>query len=419
MKYDAELEAQKAHCDGRIRFFDCPEVAYEGQTDEADYGRQYGFWRICAPEQLEWFSAAAYYFADILCRRYDIPVGIIGCNWGGTPACAWMSGEAIVSCGGKAWLDDYEAAVSALDVEAYRNQFKAHPANYKTDLLSDTLTDILLKGYHTETILEKAAAAGVPGEDLAPVMGPYSERRPAGLYHTMLRPVAPYAVRGVLWYQGEADEEKAYLYRRIFPALIRCWRELWAEELPFLFVQLAPFAEWLGCRGVRYPEVRAAQQWTADHVAHTAMAVITDAGCSWDIHPKNKRPVGERLALLAEHYVYGEDVLCEAPRLREISVRDAGLTLYFEHAGEGLRLQGSRLDSLEIYQAGYPVDHAECRAEKNTVTVSGDAIRAGVPTEVRIAWTDFHEVNLTNSAGIPARPAIVSLNIPGKEQRAE
>jgi sialate O-acetylesterase len=227
----------------------------------------------------------------------------------------------------------------------------------------------------------------------------------------MLKQIAPYAVKGVIWYQGEADDEKAELYHRMFPSLIRCWRELWDDDFPFLFVQLAPFRHWMSCTGARYPELRAAQQWTADNVMNTAMAVITDAGCDWDIHPKNKRPVGERLALLAEHYVYGDDILCEAPRMCGISVNDSQITLEFDFAGDGLRLRGDRLNSLEIYQGGYPIAYTSCKAEGNTVTVYGDEIQAGMPTEARIACTDFYEVNVFNSAGIPARPAIVTTSV--------
>lgn len=408
MRHDVGLEIEKLNCDSRIRFYDYPEVAYEGQINEAEYGGHYGFWRACSPTQLEWFSAAAYYFASNLCGRYNIPVGIVGCNWGGTPACAWMSENAIASCGGSAWLDDYDTAIAALDIGKYSEDFKSNPANYKVNEFADPMTDILLTGYPTGTILEKAAAIGITADALNPAVGPYSERRPTGLYRSMLKQVAPYTIKGVIWYQGEADDEKAELYHKMFPALIRCWRDLWNDAIPFLFVQLAPFRRWMNCTGARYPEIRAAQQWTADHVQNTAMAVITDAGCAWDIHPKNKRPVGERLALLARRYIYGDDILCEAPRMRGISVKDSQITLYFDYAGEGLRLQGDQLNSLEIYQGGYPIGYTSCQAGGNAVTVLSDEIHAGMPTEARIAWTDFYEVNLQNSAGIPARPAIVS-----------
>lgn len=407
MKFDEHLDSEKDSYDDCIRFFDYPEIAYLEQIEEADYSKQYGLWRTCSPKQIERFSAVGYYFSKSLRQRYDIPIGIIGCNWGGTPACAWMSEEAIYTCGGKVWLEDYKSAICNLDIDKYESEFKSNLWNYKTDLAADPMFEILETGYSSETILEKVDAAGF-NDALTPIMGPYSERRPTGLYHSMLCKVAPYGIRGVIWYQGEADDEKAELYHRIFPALIRCWRNLWHENFPFLFVQLAPFGQWLACKGTRYPEVRAAQQWVADYVQNTAMAVISDSGCEWDIHPKNKQPVGERLAFLAEHYVYGEDILCEAPRIKEITVENGKLTLFFEYSGDGLRLEGNTLDSLEIFQAGYPVSYDFCDAKGNTVLVFGREISSDLPTEVRLGWTAYHRINLKNSAGIPARPAIVS-----------
>lgn len=410
MRYDAALREELARCDGDIRFFDYPEVAYEGQLEEADYSQWYGHWMRCVPESLERFSAVGYHFARSLRKRYaGVPVGIVGCNWGGTPACAWMPEEAIRACGGEKWLEGYAEATAALDTEKYMADFRADARNYRTDQLADPLADILQIGYPTDVILQKVAELGLT-DALQPVMGPFCERRPAGLYRSMVCQVAPYGARGVLWYQGEADDERAELYHRIFPALIRSWRDLWGEELPFLFVQLAPFERWMACRGDRYPEVRSAQQWVADNVPNTAMAVITDCGSRWDIHPKEKRPVGERLALLAARYVYGADVLCEAPRMKSAAVSDSRIDIRFDHAGDGLHLDGARLDGLELYQDGYPVGYDACAAEGDTLTVLGESIRADAPTQVRLAWTGYCKVGLKNSAGIPARPAILSAN---------
>ena len=406
MRFDRGLEVEKKRKNENLRFFDYPKVSYPGQIDEADYGRQYGFWREALPDQLERFSAVGYYFAARIQERYDIPVGIIGCNWGGTPACSWMPEEAVAESG-PAWLEDYRSALASLDREIYCRDFMSNPVNFHTDWFTEPMYDILQVGYPSEIILEKAVELGLGDSVQPPVIGPLHEWRPCGLYDSMLSRVAPYTVRGVLWYQGEADDAKAELYDRVFPALIRSWRTLWGEELPFLFVQLAPFRRWLACTGVRYPEIRAAQQWTADNVNGTAMAVITDVGMKWDIHPKNKRPVGERLALLAEHYVYGGDVLCEAPRMRGLTVQDSRLEIYFDYAGTGLTLADPVLNGLEVFQGGYPVSVSRCEAEGATVTVFGNGIRPDLPTEVRLAWMDYYEVNLRNSAGIPARPGII------------
>ena len=265
MRFAQDLEKEKQQSNRDIRFFDYPRVSYPGQIDEADYGARYGFWRKALPDQLQWFSAVGYHFSRALHERYGIPVGIIGCNWGGTPACAWMPEESVAECG-SAWLDDYHSTLASLDRKAYSRDFRQNAANHHVDWFAEPMYDILQIGYSSSEITEKAAALGLEESLLPPVIGPLHEWRPCGLYESMLTQAAPYTVRGILWYQGEADDAKAELYNRVFPELIRCWRELWQEELPFLFVQLAPFRRWLGCSGTRWPEIRAAQQWTADNV---------------------------------------------------------------------------------------------------------------------------------------------------------
>lgn len=128
MRYDADYADERKRCENPcIRFFDYPEVSYVGQLDEADYSLHYGFWRKSEPEQLERFSAVGYYFAKELQAKYHVPVGVIGCNWGGTPACAWMSEKAIRDGGGQIYLDEYAAAIKNLDPNSYDQMFRRNP----------------------------------------------------------------------------------------------------------------------------------------------------------------------------------------------------------------------------------------------------------------------------------------------------
>lgn len=424
MRYDADMQTEKEICaNGNIRFFDYPEVSYVGQIDEADYGKNYGFWRKAEPEQLERFSAVGYYFAKELQDRYDIPIGIIGCNWGGTPACAWMSRDAIIEGGGQIYLDEYEEAVKNLDMVKYESDFKNNPGSWKVDQLADPIGDLMMFGCTMEEMGAKLMEMGVDLSQMdpsafMPVMGPKYERRPSGLYDSMLSPVAPYTVRGVIWYQGETDGDcHPELYKTMFPALIRNWRQLWKEELPFLFVQIAPLEQWMECIGERYVEIREAQQNTADTVPGTGMAVITDVGMQSDIHPKKKQPVGHRLALLAQNKVYGDNVLCEAPTLSEIKAENGRIILTFENVGDGLYLAetvpyGQKIGTeifggLQVFQNGQELDTnlLKVRAEGKYVYISGETILADAPIKVKIAGTGWYLVNLYNSADIPARPA--------------
>lgn len=424
MRYDADMISEKEICaNDNIRFFDYPEVSYVGQIKEADYGKNYGFWRKAEPEQLERFSATGYYFAKDLQRKYQVPIGIIGCNWGGTSACAWMSRNAIAEGGGQIYLDEYEEAVKNLDLNEYEEKCKNNTALWRVDQLADPVGDLMMFGCTLEEVGTKLMEMGIDLSQMdetafMPIMGPKCERRPSGLYESMLKPIVPYAIRGVIWYQGEMDGDcHPEIYKTLFPELIRNWRQLWNEELPFLFVQIEPLDHWMDCFGERYVEIRDAQQQTVDTVPGTGMAVTTDVGMQFDIHPKKKQPVGHRLALLAENKVYKDDVLCEAPTLSGIKVEDGRLILSFENTGDGLyfaetvpygQLVGAeQFGGLQVFQNGEELDAEQLRvkAEGNQVTVFGESIHIGVSTQVKVAKTGWYLVNLYNSAGIPARPA--------------
>ena len=228
MRYDADVEAVRPDCaDGALRFFDYPKVSYPGQLEQADYLARYGRWRQAAPDQLCWFSAVGYYFARELRRRYDLPVGILGCNWSGTPACAWMSEEAIRAGGGEIYLREYREAAAALDPAEYERTFRQFPGSWRIDPMGEDGYDRMMWG-------DRAALHCPPPPDPAapqppmPPLGPKSEKRPAGLHESMLCQVAPYGVRGILFYQGESDGDRHNeLYKTLFPALIEDFRRLW------------------------------------------------------------------------------------------------------------------------------------------------------------------------------------------------
>ncbi len=384
-----------------IRFFDYPEVSYEGQLADYNY-RNEGFWRGCTVEDLPYFSAVGYYFGENLQKSLGVPVGIIGCNWGGTPACAWMDTRYLMGTDGEVWVREYEDAVRDLDVAAYQKTFRANPGNDRTNQLHDPFGVQVMKiGLSRERQLELMKSM----PEIPDPNGPWYERRPGGLYETMLKKVHPYALRGAIWYQGESDDAHPEEYATVFSQMIRCWRDLWQEELPFLFVQLAPFRQWLACNGTAYPQVRASQERVSKTVPNTWMASIGDVGMEWDIHPKDKKPVGERLALLARGHVYGQDILCDAPELRSAEKVDDRIEICFSH-GEGLHIAGNVLHAMVgVDSAGkeWELLHGEIKDGK---LVLSDC--AGVKA-LRFARTDYYEVNLYNAAGIPAKPFEVKL----------
>lgn len=410
MRYDVERDSAKAN--PRIRIFDYPEVAYEGQLEEGDYS-EFGYWRECREKDLQYFSAVGYYFAMQLEARYHVPIGILGCNWGGTPACAWMDPEYLKGNAGKIWLEDYEKCLAELDCEAYEKAYRESPDSYRGKPFENEFQDKIFYGASVEEITQMFTS--MTEEDFRRSalleLGPKSEKRPGGVYRSMLCQVAPYTVRGVLWYQGENDDKHADVYHVVLKELIHCWRDLWEEQLPFLIVGLAPFASMeLGGKNPFYV-LRSEQEWVSRNVENVWMASIMDAGMRQDIHPKRKRPVGERLALLARGHVYGEDILCDAPVCDRMTVETGKITLHFVHAGDGLALAGERCNALEITADGKELTDYALHAGADQIEVCSDKITKDSRVKVLFAWQDYCEVNLYNSAGLSAAPFIVEHGI--------
>ena len=404
LNYDADKESVlEGPMNQHIRFFDYPEISYEEQLTEHDYSR-FGFWRTCTKEDLPYFSAPGYYFAENLQKTLDIPIGIVGCNWGGTTACSWMDPEYLKDNEGKAWLESYDEAVKDLDVEEHKKAFRANPMNdHSNPLGNEQMGAIMYPGLTREQQLGflEMMSNGQAKEALVPLIGPFYEKRPGGLYETMLKKVAPYTLRGVIWYQGESDEEKAELYGTVFGKMIECWRDLWKEQLPFLFVQLAPFGEWLAANGSNYPTVRRQQEIVSKTVEKTWMISSSDVGMEWDIHPKHKKPIGNRLALLARGHVYGESLLCDPPEFAKAERVQEGIRLYFKNA-DGLHLKGDHLNALLI------TDTEENEILPAGVSIVDDSllISGEFPEKITLSFaqTSYYEVNLYNKMENPVKP---------------
>jgi sialate O-acetylesterase len=219
------------------------------------------------------------------------------------------------------------------------------------------------------------------------------------LYNGMIAPLTPFAIRGVIWYQGEANanEAHAWRYRRLFRAMIEDWRNRWGEgDMPFLFVQLANYKSngW-------WPVLRESQTETLG-LRNTGMAVAIDVGESKDIHPKNKQDVGLRLALAARHIAYHEPIEYSGPLYRQVTSEGSRLRIWFSHA-EALQTKGGGpLSGFTIAGADGNFVAADAVTEGSTVVVSNAAV--GQPVAVRYAWDDDPVCNLVNQAGLPASP---------------
>ncbi len=230
---------------------------------------------------------------------------------------------------------------------------------------------------------------------------------PTLLYNAMVNPLIPYAMRGVIWYQGETNAVRAYQYRQAFPLLITDWRRHWgAGDFPFYFVQLASFNADNGNskKGSTWAELREAQTLTLS-LPNTGMAVTTDIGNAKDIHPKNKQDVGKRLAAIALHDVYGKNMINSGPRYQSMQIAGNTVTLFFKNIGSGLILKdkGAFLSGFEIAGADKIFHTAKAFIIDNKVVVSSDSVRN--PKAVRFGWADdAGNDNLFNKEGFPAAP---------------
>ena len=493
-------------------------------------------WKLCSPETVPEFSAAAYFFGRDLYKNLNVPIGLIHTSWGGTPAESWTSREALMTmpyfkkvieemdaAAGKSaelkkqynaqnaeWeksIDAKDAGLSAgtaiwagLGVKTkdwgtmilptfwenaglpwfdgvvwFRKEFDLPPACAGKDavLHLGSINDSERVWFNGEEIrlpappkvwtehraypvpgrlvrggknvaLVRVYDMGnmggitgekgdlrfeVPGMEPLPLAGEWKykiginlkdlgprpelpmnllapQNAPAYLYNAMINPLIPYAMRGVIWYQGESNAGRAYQYRTLFPLMIRDWRQRWHEgDFPFLFVQLANFDADGGTptepADDAWAELREAQLMTLS-LPNAGMASTIDIGLSHNIHPTNKQEVGRRLALAAEHIAYGEDIVYSGPENSSMKVEGNTIRLWFIHKGSGLVAKDSVLKGFAIAGEDKKFVWADAKIDGDTVVVSSPKV--GKPVAVRYGWSDDPVISLYNKEGLPATP---------------
>ena len=360
--------------DPLLRQFGVPQVMNDTPAAAVD-----GTWVACATNTAASFSAVAYFFGRDLRKALGVPVGLIKSAWGGTPAQAWTPRATL------------EANTNLAFVLARYNDEVAKWDDAKAD--ADYRSKMAL--YTQQVAKAKAEGTKAPNAPRAASSPMKSPNRPSCLFNAMIAPLQPYALRGVIWYQGESDNSHADEYRTLFPAMIGSWRSVWGADMPFLFVQIAP-------HGGMSPAIRDAQLFTMRTVPRTAMAVITDYGEAKDIHPKQKEPVGARLALAARALAYGEAIEYSGPLYESMTVNGDRVTLHFAHVGGGLEARGGALKGFVVAGANQAFTNAEASVEGNAVVVHNAAVTA--PVAVRYGYVNVPDVNLYNKEGLPASP---------------
>ena len=226
----------------------------------------------------------------------------------------------------------------------------------------------------------------------------------SGLYNAMIAPLAPYAIQGAIWYQGESNAPRAFHYRKLLPAMIADWRSAFGQgDFPFLIVQIAPYdRERTKSPDSRWAEIRDSQLHVSQHVPRSALVVTIDVGDEQDIHPRRKQPVGARLALAARGVAYGENIEFSGPIYDSMSVADNKVRLRFKHLGTGLMATDDPLVGFTVAAEDRRFHPAVAEIEGNSVVVHSDQVQK--PVAVRYAWLPYPQGSLWNRDGLPASP---------------
>jgi sialate O-acetylesterase len=372
--------------DPLLRMVTIPQEAYVG----AKKGEK-PVWQQTTRQTVEGFSATAYYFARDLRKTLKVPVGIIVCAVGGSPAEAWMSRGTLSS--------------DPLMSRVLENYEKLYRLNFPTD---EAYEKYVHEGFPQmlREYKQKKKKGITPNPKPSWEMGPRHFQRPCGLYEVMLTQTVPYSIRGVIWYQGEnnANSGAAWHYRQVFSTLIQEWRsEFRNPDLPFLFVQLPTFGTPQD-NSAGWSELRESQRLVEQDVPNTGMAVLVDGGEQKDIHPHSKDKAGHRLALLAREMVYGEkDLVCRGPRLLGKKQTDGKLMLTFSDTGSGLVLKPEAGSAFEV--CGSDGNFVPAQAElKGNDAVMVSSAEVSDPQDVRYGWRKWFVPTLYNQDGLPASP---------------
>jgi sialate O-acetylesterase len=341
------------------------------QTPEKFYS---GAWQSCSPDTVKKFSAVAYYFGKEISEKTSVPVGIIHCAVGGSPTEAWIRRGALES--------DSELRVMT-------------HGNWLTNAVLD---DWCRQRGHENLDACLASGVAVPGDDL----GPNHSFKPSFLWDAGPARLAPFGIRGVLWYQGESnslEERRVRQHEKLFPLLVRDWRAAWNVEFPFLFCQLSSIRT-NHYQSAFWPEFRDQQRRFLDMIPNTGMAVTSDLGAPDDVHPRDKRDVGHRLALWALAKTYGGKNEFSGPQPELVWQDGSSLTVRFSHAA-GMKTSDDQIvRGFEIAGADGKFYPAAVVIAEGKIILSASEVSN--PAAVRYGWKPFSDGNLVNADGLPA-----------------
>lgn len=319
-----------------IRFFFIDKSTADYPQDDCS-----GYWKVCDPESMQWFSSVGYFFGKKLNQSLKTPIGLINCNWGGTAAETWTP----------------------------------------KDKLSQS-----------EELLEA-------WKKLKPSTG--WDSRIGTTYNAMINPITNMKLAGVIWYQGENNVLNAYTYSHLLTTMIQGWREKFQTNLPFYYVQIAPYR--------RYPVPFSAalvreQQEKAMDFENVGMVVVSDCVDNIsDIHPRYKKSVGDRLANWALAETYKKNVTkYKHTTFKEAVVENNKLRIHFNNCEDGLQIKGKEIEALEIAGEDGKFFPAKAKVDKNTIVAEAKEVKS--PKHVRFSFSNDGVGNLFDASGLPVSP---------------
>lgn len=316
-------------------------------------------WQELTADNAPNFSAIAYHFGAMLADSLDVPIGLI-CN-----------------------------AVGGAPIESFidRRTIEFHPE----------LVDILTDWRRNDRIQDWVRGRGTYNTQLSKNPMQRHPYEPCYLYEAGIAPLAGFPLRGFIWYQGESNAHNVELFATEFPTLINSWRSAWGDDtLPFHFVQLSSIAR------PSWPHFRDTQRRLASEIEHCEMAVSSDKGDSLDVHPRDKRPIGERLGRIALHHNYGyKNIVPSGPAIRSAKNKGKSIVLTFNYA-EGMHTSdGASIKTFEVadeHGLYYPADKVEIKG--NAIHLQSKQVKR--PMRARYGWQPYTRANLVNREGLPA-----------------
>ena len=363
-----------------VRFYYTNKI---GWMDEAFYkAEENTSWQTWTEGNPKCWSAVGFFFGRKLAEELGVTVGLIGCNWGGTSASSWIEKSILENDSElRSYVDDYEAPLKGKSVEEQIKEYDEY------EIREAEWNRKAQKYYDTEP--------GIGWDKLQKLIGPNewpgpkslkNPFRPSGLYKCMLDRITPYTLKGVIWYQGESDDHKPSMYKNLFSKMIGCWRkDFQDEDLPFLFVQL-PVHRYMQDKDFKHwCLIREAQEDVSKSMKNAFMTPALDQGAFNEIHPKQKKTVGERLSALALKNLYGKKLSEEevfAPALVSFSTKGNRMELFFRNAESGFILK----DDNETFE---------------TLKKTEKALGNSIPAEWEKGWTGF-EIAGKDGKFIPA-----------------